>query len=119
VGTLLLVFLVRTGYLSLPGGETREYARRTYAQMCRIASWGGLRPDASLTPGEHSARLARMLPSQERAIRRISEFYAVARYGPRQQLSREERREMDNVWRALRGYLIRHVFSRRFIGLRR
>ncbi|MBM2832706.1 MAG: hypothetical protein HW414_1758, partial [Dehalococcoidia bacterium] len=96
VGTLLLVFLVRSGYLSFPGVEPSEYARRTYAQMCWIASWGGLRPDASLTPGEYSARLARVLPSQERAIRRISEFYAVARYGPRQQLSQEERREMDS-----------------------
>jgi transglutaminase-like putative cysteine protease len=113
MGLLASILSARVGYRFWRRMADLDYPRQVYAQMCWLASWSGLGVQVRLTPTEYSSRLSAALPPQAEAIGRISELYVAARYGGKQQVSQDERQEVDRLWRGLRRSLVRHALFRR------
>lgn len=104
--SLLLAFILYLWWRSWsPRGDEGEL----YAKLCRLASWGRLRPQPWLTPLEYGDRLSATLPSQGNAIHIIVETYGRWLYGKRGGTP-EARQQLRGAWLSLRGELLKRIF---------
>jgi hypothetical protein len=80
-----------------------------YSRLCRLATWGRLRPQPWLTPLEYGNRLSAAFPSQGNAIHLIVDTYGRWLYGKRGG-SEEARQQLRGAWLSLRGELLKRIF---------
>lgn len=76
---LLCILLFAAWWRLLFRGLTPVTA--VFARVTKLGAWAGAPPQRSQTPHEYAEQLARVLPAQRTALQRISDIYAVERYG--------------------------------------
>jgi len=84
-------------------------ATAAYVRLNRLAAWVGLPQGQHVTPLEYAEELARALPDQRPALRRIAEAYVAERYNPRAQ---SDAADMEQDWLTLRRALLRWAVQR-------
>ena len=104
--SLLLAVLL---YLWWRSWSARGDEGELYSRLCRLATWGRLRPQPWLTPLEYGNRLSAALPSQGNAIHVMVETYGRWLYGKREG-SQEARQQLRGAWLSLRGELLKRIF---------
>jgi transglutaminase-like putative cysteine protease len=75
LGGVVLAFLWMRGMAGLP------LIARTYAQVVRLASWGGMGPRRGQTPYEYSSDLGKSVPSVAAPLRSVADAYVATTYG--------------------------------------
>ena len=79
-----------------------------YARLVRVAGWGRVRSQPSLTPVEYGDLLIAALPSRGKDIHLIVDTYDQWLYGKRGG-SQEARRQLQSAWLSLRGELLKRI----------
>ncbi len=77
---MALSFMVFVIYLQRGLGGL-PVVSQTYEKMCRLATYGGNKPERTNTPAEFSSRLSTVLPEFRESIMKITTSYTGARYG--------------------------------------
>jgi hypothetical protein len=84
-------------------------ARAAYVRLGRLAAWAGLEQEPHTTPHEYADTLARRLPQQGDAVRRIAGAYVADRYSPAGSADAEQ---LERDLRALRQPLLGRMLGR-------
>ncbi|MBU2008946.1 MAG: transglutaminase domain-containing protein [Chloroflexi bacterium] len=109
IGMALSLLLAVLLYLWWRSWSARGDEGELYTKLCRLATWGRLRPQPWLTPLEYGNRLSAALPSQGNAIHLIVDTYGRWLYGKRGG-SEEARQQLRGAWLSLRGELLKRIF---------
>ena len=109
MGIAVSIFLGLALYLGWRSWSAKGDEGELYAKLCRMATWGRLRPQPWLTPREYGNRLAAALPSQGNAVHLIVDTYGQWLYGKRGG-SQEGRQQLRAAWLSLRRELLRRIF---------
>ena len=91
------------------GGLTTP--ERLWGQTVRLASWARLRPRPAQTPREYARSLRDEAP-EIGDVDQLADAYVRHRYG-RKPTDGDERRRLEETWRAVRGRLLRRLFRLR------
>ena len=84
---------------------------RAYAKMGRLGALAGFRRRPYQTPTEYAVVIGSAIPAIGSAARRIASAFAGDRYGGRK-VAQEDRAEMDQAWRGIRGGLAARALRR-------
>jgi transglutaminase-like putative cysteine protease len=87
-----------------------SYPERVWEKTLRLASWTGLRPQATQTPREYVRDLQEGLP-EVRDLPLLLRSYESARFG-RRQVGEEEKARLEVLWRELRSRLLRRILRK-------
>ncbi|MBA2446465.1 MAG: transglutaminase domain-containing protein [Chloroflexi bacterium] len=106
---VLVLRLFRRGLAGLP------WHAQWYAQLRRLARWGGLGGQPSQTPYEYTSWLGRRFPGTEPMVRPIAECYVEGAYGGREP-GPETLARASAAWERARRPLARRVLLRGIIA---
>ncbi|HEY7350270.1 MAG TPA: transglutaminaseTgpA domain-containing protein [Ktedonobacterales bacterium] len=84
---------------------------QTFGRVTLLAGWAGLKPKPTQTPFEYMDGLQQHLPVQSESLQRLSELYVQDRWGAADAES-GVLAELRQLWRRLRGSLVRAVMRR-------
>lgn len=108
LGVVLSLLLALSLYVWRRSWSAKGDEGELYTKLCRLASWGHLRPQPWLTPLEYANLLVAALPSQGNAIHLIAETYGRWLYGKRGG-SQEARQQLQGAWLSLRKELLKRI----------
>jgi transglutaminase-like putative cysteine protease len=108
LGVVLSLLLALSLYVWRRSWSAKGDEGELYTKLCRLASWGHLRPQPWLTPLEYANLLVAALPSQGNAIHLIVETYGRWLYGKRGG-SQEARQQLQGAWLSLRKELLKRI----------
>ena len=84
---------------------------KAYTKMSRLGAWAGIKRGANQTPVEYATALSNAFPTIAPGTQQIAWAFAGSRYGNRD-ISEEETKELDQVWKGMRRSLFAKVLSR-------
>jgi len=106
LGIFALVFVTwQSRFVGLP------YAHGIYDRMSRLGTLVWKAPEREETPGEYAAALAAAIGVDRKQAGTVAAGYVKARYTGRP-VTEQERRVIEDAWRALRGDLIKRALWR-------
>ncbi len=88
-----------------------ESPARYWGQTVRLASWARLAPDLTNTPREQARALREQVPGVE-GVDVLADAYVRHQFG-RKELGDAEREALEDVWRGVRGGLLRRLLRLR------
>ena len=108
---VLMIVTLALVYLWLRGMRGLTPASQLYAKAVRGATWGGVRPEAAMTPHEYARAMAREVPGSRAPATYLADLYVRETYGQRP-IAQSEMLRARQAWMRLRGLLMKHFFSR-------